>query len=677
MAKILLISIISLLLAREVAANPHSANINYTNNRAPLLTKPYIQLPLGSIKAEGWMAEQLQLMKKGMTGHLDELYPQVMGKRNGWLGGDGDVWERGPYWIDGLLPLAYILDDSELKAKVQPWVEWMIKSQKENGYFGPDTDREPESGLQRNNAHDWWPKMVALKILQQYYNATGDERVIKLLTNYFKYQLQELPKTPLDNWTFWGKQRGGDNLMVVYWLYNITGDKFLLELGDLLHKQTLDWTNIFLEGNVLTTQMSLHCVNLAQGMKEPIIYYQYNKNGKQIESVKKAMFDIRRTIGWPNGLYGADELLHSGNPTQGSELCTAVEMMFSLENMLEITGDVQWADHLERITYNALPTQITDDFDARQYYQQLNQVMITRHDRNFVTCYNGTDQLMGLLTGYPCCTSNLHQGWPKFVQNLFYATEDNGIAALVYAPSSVNVKVANGVTVNVKEETNYPFDETIRFTVTLPDKKVKAVTFPFHLRIPEWCAKAIVKVNGAVWNEIEGNSIVKVAREWKSGDVVEINLPMEVKVDYWYERSAAIERGPLLYALKIGEKWDKVKDDRKFGERYGDWYYEVLPTTPWNYCLPENSLRPENIQKDFVVKKRGMNGKYPWNQENAPLEIKAKGKRMNEWQLYGESAGPIPYSTQYQIVTEAEEEITLIPYGCTTLRIAEFPVTRK
>ena len=162
-------------------------------------------------------------------------------------------------------------------------------------------------------------------------------------------------------------------------------------------------------------------------------------------------------------------------------------MMYSLETMLEITGNMQWADQLERIAYNALPTQISDDAQARQYYQQVNQIAVVNDYHNFSTPHEGTDNLFGTLTGYPCCSSNLHQGWPKFVQHLWYATVDNGVAALVYAPSEVKMQVANNILVNIKEETYYPFDETVSFSITYPDKKIKKAAFPFHLRVPEWC----------------------------------------------------------------------------------------------------------------------------------------------------------------------------------------------
>lgn len=631
-----------------------------------------MELPLGAVRPEGWLKDQLYKMKDGMTGHLDELYPEVMGSRNGWLGGNGDVWERGPYWIDGLVPLAYILDDEALKAKVQPWIEWTLQSQTDDGYFGPSEDHEPETGLQRTNSKDWWPKMVVLKFMKQYYEATQDERVIPFMTNYFKYQLQELPETPLNNWTRWGQFRGGDNLMIVYWLYNITGDEFLLKLGDIITEQTTDWTNSFADGNMLNSLFSVHCVNLAQGMKQPLIRYQATKDTMHIDAVNKAYTDLKRAHGWPNGLYGADELLHYGNPTHGSELCTAVELMFSLEKMIEITGNVSWADWLERIAFNALPAQVTDNFDARQYYQQLNQVEVSNHPRNFVTSYNGTDQLFGLLTGYPCCTSNLHQGWPKFTKHLWYASDDNGLAALVYSPNTVTAKVGAGVTVSIQEKTNYPFEEEITFELNIIDD-VEKVEFPIHLRIPEWCESATIKINNEVWSQSEGNQLVKINREWESGDIVELILPMHVNISRWYEGSAAVERGPLLYALRMEENWTKVESDNP---RYGKWYYEVHSNTPWNYCLKEESIKKENISDHFQVIKKGMNG-FPWNVQNAPIQIKTKGKRMKEWQLYNGSAGPQPFSVQYQIEMMPEEEIILIPYGCTTLRITEFPVTRE
>lgn len=653
--------------------NPLSGN--YCNNRQPLLQKEYIELPLGAIRAEGWMQEQLLRMKDGMTGHLEQVYEKVMGSRNGWLGGDGDVWERGPYWIDGLLPLAYILNDQVLIEKVKPWIEWTLASQKPDGYFGPDTDRSPERGLQRDNARDWWPKMVMLKVMQQYYTATQDSRVLDFLTRYFHYQLTELPKNPLGKWTFWGEQRGGDNLMIVYWLYNKTGDKSLLELGELIHRQTFNWTDIFLNQNHLSRPYSLHCVNLAQGFKEPVVYYQQNKDPKQIQAVKKAVRTIRHTIGLPTGLWGGDELLRFGLPTTGSELCTAVEMMYSLEEMLEITGDTEWADYLERVTYNALPTQITDDFSARQYYQQTNQVCISREWREFSTPHEDTDILFGVLTGYPCCTSNLHQGWPKFVQNLWYATADNGLAALVYAPSRVSARVANNIEVNVKEDTYYPFDETIRFEISFADKKVKQAFFPFHFRIPSWCEQPVVKVNGeTVSIDTYPGSVARINREWKNGDVLSLELPMEVSVSRWYDNSAVVERGPLVYALKMNEKWEKKSFDKEKAEEYGPFYYEVTSDTPWNYTLFTRTFAPDKIRENYVVKKSAERPSYPWNVENAPVRIQVPASRLNNWTLVRGSAGPVAYFTQQGKDYGEEETIELIPYGCTTLRITEFPV---
>jgi hypothetical protein len=664
--------IVFLVLSTCVYGQTSSKNqpVTYLNNRAPLRQNPYIELPLGAIKPQGWLKEMLIRQKDGATGNLEKLYPLVMNKRNGWLGGDGDQWERGPYWIDGLLPLAYILNDKDLIAKTKPWVEWAIKSQQPDGYFGPAKDYGPEPGLQRDNSRDWWPKIVMLKILKQYYSATGDKRVIGLMTNYFKYQLKELPEYPLDHWSFWARYRAGDNLMVVYWLYNITGDKFLLDLGDLLHKQTFDFANAFLNTPLLSQAGSIHGVNLAQGMKEPIIYYQQHPEQKYWDATEKGYADLRKYDEMAHGLFGGDEALHGNDPTQGSELCTAVEMMFTLESTLEITGDVDYADRLEKIAFNALPAQVAENLTDRQYFQQANQVMLTRHTRNFDVNHSGTDVCYGLLTGYPCCTSNMHQGWPKFTQNLWYATADKGLAALVYSPSEVTAYVGEGSQVSFKEETNYPFDEGIKFTLTTP-KKNKTVSFPLHLRVPHWCTQASVKLNGKVLQEAAGGQIIKIQRDWKTGDVVELDLPMHISNNTWHENSVSVERGPITYALKIGEAVTHVKNDKDSID-YGSAYDEIRPTTPWNYALIKTEIN--KLNESYQIEKTGKVSDYPWTMGNAPITIRTKAKRIPSWQLYNEMTGPIPYSVTYGQETEKEEEITLIPYGCTKLRISQFPV---
>lgn len=643
--------------------------------RSPLMQDVYSELPLGAIKPKGWLKEMLIRQKNGATGHLDELYPLVMGKRNGWLGGDGDQWERGPYWIDGLLPLAYILDDQELIAKVKPWIEWTINSQQPDGYFGPSKDYSPEPGIQRDNSRDWWPKMVMMKVLKQYYMATGDQRVIELLTGYFKYQLKELPAYPLDHWTFWAKMRGGDNLMIVYWLYNVTGDKFLLELGDLLHTQTYNYTNAFLKTDLLSTTGSIHGVNLAQGMKEPIIYYQQHEEPKYAKAFEKGLSDLNKFNGMANGLYGGDEALHGNNPTQGAELCSAVEMMFTLEKALAVTGNTDYADKIERIAFNALPAQTTDDYMARQYFQQANQVMLTRHSHNFNVNHSGTDICYGLLTGFPCCTSNMHQGWPKFTQNLWYATPDKGLAAFLYSACEVNATVSDGKKVKIKEETNYPFDDKIKFTVLFEHKR-DAVAFPFHLRIPKWCDKATIKINGKPLLVQKGGEVVKLERKWHSGDQVELVLPMHIFKNTWYENSISVERGPIVYALKIGEQEKWVKNT-KDSIAYGSAYLEVRPGTPWNYGLI--SVPDDQFENSFTVEKERTDLLYPWNQQNSPILLKTKASRIPGWKLYNEMAGPLPYSVIYNegVPKQKEEEITLIPYGCTQLRISEFPVVAK
>ncbi|MCD8194013.1 MAG: glycoside hydrolase family 127 protein, partial [Tannerellaceae bacterium] len=463
-----------------------------------------------------------------------------------------------------------------------------------------------------------------------------------------------------------------------YWLYNITGEAFLLRLAELIHTQAHDFTHMFLCTDDMKHFNTIHCVNLAQGIKEPGIYYQQSKDQKHLEAVKKGFADIKTFNGQAQGMYGGDEGLHGNNPTQGVELCSVVEMMYSLEKLVEITGDIDYMEHLEKVAFNALPTQVTDDFMHKQYFQQANQVMVTRHHRNFYedTNHGATDIVFGTFSGYPCCYSNMHQGWPKFTQNLWYATPDNGLAALAYSPSEVTAQVASGVTVKMTEETCYPMDDKICFTLQIQDKKVKSVDFPFHVRIPSWTNEASIRINGQEVKTIAGGKVEVINRTWKSGDVVELYFPMHVEVDNsWYENSVTVQRGPLVYALKIEEEWIKKEFDEKDKEQFGDSYWEVYPQSVWNYGLIHFDKEKANEVVSIHIDPEKLKGNYYWNLENAPVELKVKAKTIPSWQLYNEMAGPLPFSTSHW-PDEPETEITLIPYGCTTLRISQFPLVR-
>ena len=687
--------------SRQAEINSSEQTDFYLQNRAPLHPKKYLELPLGSIRPEGWLLQQLELMRDGMTGHLDEWYPSVVGKRNGWLGGDGDGWERGVYWLDGLVTLAWLLDDEALKAKAMPWIEWSLNNQAESGYFGPvpfEQPPVPEPGLQKGNRPDWWPKMVMLKVLKQYYEVSGDERVIDLMLNYFRHQLKELPDTPLDRWSFWANRRGGDNLMVVHWLYSLTGESFLLELGDLLYDQTFPWTEVFLNedcyqgadldhlypyntrnrypfdeeliSRLCTRQLqSFHCVNLAQGIKQPLIRYQQDPDPRYMKAVEKAFRDIRFYHGQPQGMYGGDEPMHGNDPTQGIELCSVVELMYSLEKMIAISGSPAMMDHLEKIAYNALPTQVTDDFSARQYFQQANQVMLTRHRHNFYEedHHGHTDLCYGLLTGYPCCTCNLHQGWPKLVSHLWYATSGGGLAAVVYGPCKITAKVAGGTEVSIREDTNYPFEEKIRFHISAGQE----TTFPLHLRIPGWCNEPSISVNGEEVDVQQEVGMAVLKRTWQDGDLVELHLPMQVSLNRWVENSVSVERGPLVYSFSPGEDWTWVENEDKYGD-----FSEVRPLGPWNYGLLEAVVLDPD-QGFELIKKAKMTGYYPWTAETAPVALITKGKQIPDWKIHREMAGPLPHSLPLKHLQDKEPEvIKLIPYGCTTLRITEFPVVR-
>ncbi len=616
-------------------------------NQGPLVKTPFIPLPLGSVKADGWLLQQLLLQKSGATGHAEEIYSEL-GSNSAWLGGnapDSD-WERPVYYVKGLVALAYTLGDTELQDKAAKWIEWALQSQKPDGSFGPSTSA------------DWWPRMPMLYAMRDYCEATGDQRVITFMTNYFHYQAANLTARPL---TDWSKARVGDNIDTVLWLYNRTREESLLDLADTLKNQGYDHTSIFSNDNFFGFGSDFHPnhnVNVSEDIKMPAIYYQRSGSEADKDAFRLGDSHLLKYHGQITGMSSGTEFLAGPGSTQGAELCAIVERMQSNEEAQMILGDPYLGDQLEKIAFNALPGAISKDFKLQQYYSLPNQVQSVNGPHGHRQDYgNGLQPSPD--SGFPCCRFDMHMGWPYYVKNMWAATDDGGIAAMAYGPSNVTTKI-NNIPVTITETTNYPFEEQLRFTVnTSADNQ-----FPLKLRIPEWCGQPVVEVNGTVQTGVASGEYYTIDRTWTDGDVVTLSLPMEVKTSTQVSNSIGVERGPLVYSLKIGENWKKVS------ERVAGYVeYEVLPTTDWNYGLITDSSDPA---ASFTVNKSQM-PENPFIQGTTPVTLTARAKKVTSWKLgpNGMDADEVPLGPV--ISAMPEENVTLVPFGAENIRVTYFP----
>jgi DUF1680 family protein len=656
--------------------------LNQSIRKRKTVPRVYNEIPLGNIKPEGWLLDQLKTMRHNSTGHLDEIYDKIK-IDNGWLGGKGDNWEETPYWLDGALPLAYLLDDKELKQKVLKYVNWSIDNQRPSGYFGPITEWELETGKKVDTANcdkgqDWWPRMVMLKVIKQYYSATSDERVIPFMEEYFTYQESTLDKCTIGHWSEWAESRGIENVKIIQWLYNINKDEDLLKLADRIQSQSFQWSEWL--GNrdwVINAAvnpdgkdwMHRHGVNVGMALKAPVENFERTGDSSFLKDLDTGFHDLMTLHGLPNGIFSADEDLHGNAPTQGTELCAIVETMYSLEDIIGVTGNPKYMDALERTTFNAMPPQTTDDYSDKQYFQLANQVEIQRGVYAFTLPFDrGMNNVLGTKSGYTCCYVNMHQGWTKFAQHLWFKTQDNGLAALLYSPNTLKTTVGpEQQEVIIKEDTQYPFGDSIKFEVQEAD----GVQFSLQMRIPAWCTDPSLTVNGEPVKLNVKDQITTLDRTWNKGDKVTLNLPMEVRVSSWAENSKAIERGPLVYGLKMGQQWDGSHQEQE-----GD-YYTVAPTTPWNYGLLESEVK--NPEQGTQVIQEELKKDFKWNLENAPVEIKIKAKLIPDWKAVNGLAY-LPVSGRDGFykgnVSDKIETITLVPIGFTKLRIVAFPVVQ-
>ncbi|MDO4847223.1 MAG: glycoside hydrolase family 127 protein [Clostridiaceae bacterium] len=593
------------------------------------------------IKPEGWLFRQLEIQAKGLSGNLHKIWPDV--RDSAWIGGEREGWERVPYWLDGFIPLAYLLEDCELISVAKKYIDSIISKQREDGWICPLKEGQSES------EYDSWAVQLIAKTLTVYYQCSGDERIpeviYKALRNY--YDLLKSGKIKLFHW---GKFRWFETFIALNFLYKRQPEEWMKELAAILKKQGYDYSNAVesWKSPKRLWQFKTHIVNLTMMLKYEAVSCDLI-GGEYTDEAEKLREILDRYNGTVFEGFTGDECLSGISPVQGTELCSVVEQMYSYELLYAYTGDSKWAERLEVLAFNALPATISEDMWTHQYDQMSNQIACEKFFMKTPFGTNGPSaHLFGLEPNYGCCTANFNQGFPKLALSAFMHKGDIIINSIML-PCRLN---ADGVEIEL--ETDYPFENKMRYSINAQRE------FDFVIRIPSFAQN--VKLDGKT---AEAKDIELHINKGETEICLEFDTPVYLK-----ERPNSLfaaKKGSLLFSVPIAYKKRKHEYTRKGVERkfpYCD--YELIPQGKWNY----------GFSNDMLSATFNGVGDVPFSQSNPPVTVTANMKRIH-WGhrfMFPTMCAKTPKSTK---PISKETKIELIPYGCAKLRMTEMPICEK
>ena len=592
------------------------------------------------IKPEGWLRRQLTIQAEGLSGNLHKIWPDI--RDSAWIGGEREGWERVPYWLDGFIPLAYLLENEEMIATVKKYIDAIVSAQDDDGWICP-------CPKEKRAKYDTWATQLICKTLKVYYDCSGDERIpeviYKALKNYY-----ELLKNGDITLFQWGKYRWFETFKSLNFIYEKYGEEWIKDLAKIIKSQGFDYNTAIEKWKKPSHvwKLNTHIVNMTMMLKSEAVSHEllgeeYTDNAEKLREI------LDKYNGTAFEGFTGDEVLSGIDPTRGTELCAVVEQMYSYEELFAHTGESKWVERLEMLGFNALPATLSEDMWTHQYVQMVNQIACQKTMIMAPFSKNGPyAHTFGLEPNFGCCTANFSQGWPKFALSAFMHRGDTIINS-VMLPAVLR---DNGVT--IKLETNYPFDNKMHYYIDAEKD------FNFVIRIPSFAEN--LKVNG----EVSETKDIELAIK-KGETEIELEFQATPFLKKRPNNLYALKMGSLLFSVPVAyekkmREYIKKGVERKFP--YCD--YQLVPGTPWNYGYSN-----ENFKVNYNVV-----GDIPFSQDKPPVTIKANMQQIN-WGLkfpYRTVCRKTPKSTQP--ISEVQE-IELYPYGCSRLRMTEMPIIKK